>query len=290
MTGTIEPDAAVTATNGHYELPVELFGRFLGRRMKYSCGLYDTPATTLDEAQEAKLRWVLDRNLRMTSGQRLLDIGCGWGSLTLFAAERGCHVVGITPSRPQRDYILRQARERGLGHLIDVRLGRFTSVDLDGEDFNAAAMIGSIVHMPDRDDVLAATRRRLKTGGRLYLSESCFRNQKIFEEYRASPGFRFVGEDIFGFGEMVPLAGLIAAAENAGLSIVRLADLTAHYPCTLADWSERVRDGQAEIDAVQPGASARLLRYFEIGATAFGYTTKHYAFVAEKSRMGRWEE
>lgn len=290
MTEIVGPDTAVAATNGHYELPVEVFASFLGRRMKYSCGLYDSPTTTLDEAQEAKLRWVLGRNLRLEPGQRLLDVGCGWGSLTLFAAERGCHVVGITPSRPQREYIRQQARERGIDHLVDIRLGRFTAVDLGGEHFDAAAMIGSIVHMPDRENALALARGHLRTGGRLYLSESCFRNRKIFDEYRTSPGFRFVGEDIFGFGEMVPLAELIAAAEDAGFSIVRLADLTAHYPRTLQDWAERVRAEQARIDGVLPGTSERLLRYFEIGGTAFGYTTKHYAFVAEKSRMGGWEE
>jgi cyclopropane-fatty-acyl-phospholipid synthase len=290
MTSVVRPDAAIEATNGHYTLPVEIFAAFLGRRLKYSCGLYATPETTLDGAQEAKLDWLVRRNLRLAPGQRLLDIGCGWGSLVLYAAERGCHVVGVTPSAPQREHVLGQAAERGLADRVDVRLGRFSALDLTGERFDGVSMVGSIVHMPDREDVLAAVSRLLRPHGRLYLSESCFRNQRIFAEYRNSPGFRFVGTDIFGYGEMVPLADLIAATESAGLSVVRLADLTAHYPRTLADWAEGVRRARDRINAVVPGEADRLLRYFDIGATAFGYTTKHYAFVAEKSRLGTWEE
>jgi cyclopropane-fatty-acyl-phospholipid synthase len=289
MSATPTPNAAVTATNSHYELPVEVFAAFLDTRMKYSCGRYTSATTTLEEAQENKLAWVMEENLRLHPGQRLLDVGCGWGSLVLFAAQKGCHVVGVTPSWPQREYILRRADELGVADRVEVELGRFTATDLGEARFDAVSMIGSIVHMPDRVEVLAAARERLRPGGRLYVSESCFRNRRIFEEYRQSPGFQFVGEEIFGFGEMVPLADLIAAAESAGFSIVRLSDLTAHYPRTIEDWAARARENRELIDEAVSGTAERLLHYFEIGAAAFGYTTKHYAFVAEKSRMGTWE-
>jgi cyclopropane-fatty-acyl-phospholipid synthase len=207
----------------------------------------------------------------------------------LFAAERGCHVVGVTPSRPQREYILRRAGELGVADRVEVELGRFTATDLGEARFDAVSMIGSIVHMPDRVAVLAAARRRLRAGGRLYLSESCFRNRRIFEEYRQSPGFQYVGEEIFGFGEMVPLAELIAGAESVAFSIVGVSDLTAHYPRTIEDWATRARENRERIEKAAPGTTDRLLHYFKIGAAAFGYTTKHYAFVAERSRMGTWE-
>jgi len=283
---TVTPNAAVTATNIHYEMPVEVFAAFLDVRMKYSCGLYADDTVSLDEAQRAKLDWVLTANLGLAAGQRLLDVGCGWGSLTLYAAEQGCHVVGVTPSRPQREHILRQAAARGLADRVTVRLGRFTSLDLDGESFDGVSMLGSIVHMPDRFEVLSRAYQRLRTHGRLYLSESCFRNRKTFERFRTSPGFQYVGEEIFGFGEMAPLAELIAAAEEAGFSLVKLSDLTAHYRRTLADWAVNAERSRAAIEAAVPGATDRLLRYFEIGETGFGYTVKHYAFAAEKSRMG----
>ncbi|MER5431862.1 class I SAM-dependent methyltransferase [Streptomyces sp. NPDC002588] len=286
---SVTPNEAVARTNSHYELPPEVFAAFLGTSMKYSCGLYSGPESTLDQAQEAKLAWVVDANLRLRPGQRLLDVGCGWGSLVLFAARRGIEVVGVTPSRPQREHILRRAAELGVADLVEVRLGGFTESDLSGRRFDGVAMIGSIVHMPDRAEVLLRAYELLGPKGRLYLSESCFRNRKIFDAYRRSPGFEFVGGEIFGFGEMVPLSDLIAAAEEAGFSIVKLTDLTTHYPRTLADWEERVRDRRNQIDALIPGTADRLLRYFKIGSVGFGFTTKHYAFAAEKSRMGRLE-
>ncbi|WP_434447578.1 SAM-dependent methyltransferase [Lentzea sp. E54] len=286
---TVEPDVAVEATNAHYELPVEVFAAFLDSSMKYSSGLYVEPNATLEQAQRAKLDWVLDDCLRVSSGARLLDIGCGWGSLTLAAAAKGIDVVAVSPSAPQCEYVLRRAGELGVADRVEVRQGRFTALDLTGEKFDAVTMLGSIVHMPDREDVLVAVSGLLRPRGRLYLSESCFRNQRIFAEYRTSPGFRYVGEDIFGYGEMVPLAELVAAAESASLSIVNVSDLTGHYVQTLADWTSAVERNRDGIDTAVAGTADRFLRYFEIGATAFGYTAKHYALVAEKSRLGTWE-
>ena len=283
---TVTPDGAVAATNLHYELPAEVFAAFLDRRMKYSCGLYEHSGVGLEEAQRAKLDWVLDAKLELRPGQRLLDVGCGWGSLVLHAAERGNEVVGVTPSLPQRDYILRRAAERGLSGRVDIRLGRFTALDLGDESFDAVSMIGSIGHMPDHGEALSRAYRGLRTHGRLYLSESCFRNRKALARFRATAGFRYVRDEIFGFGEMVPLSDLVAAAEDAGFSIVGLSDLTAHYPRTIADWAANAEHARATIEGILPGTTDRLLRYFEISAAGFGYTTKHYAVAARKSRMG----
>jgi cyclopropane-fatty-acyl-phospholipid synthase len=288
--GQASPDQAALATNGHYALPPEIFAAFLDKRLKYSCGLYSSPEATLDDAQENKLTWVAEQRLGLDSGKRLLDVGCGWGSLVLFAAQRyGCQVVGVTPSRAQRDYILARAAETEVAKLVDVRLGRFTAVDLGPQRFQAVAMLGSIVHMPDREDVLASVTRALTANGRVYISESCFRNAQIADQFATRPGSRYVGEEIFGFADMVPASKLLAAVEEAGLSLTALTDLTAHYPLTIEAWAERVRQNRSEIDLFALGMSDRLLRYFSVFVSAFGYTTKHYGITAEKSRMGTTE-
>ncbi|MBP2479360.1 cyclopropane-fatty-acyl-phospholipid synthase [Crossiella equi] len=290
MTVTTTPDEAIVATNTHYALPPEIFTLFLDKRMKYSCGLYDENTKTLEEAQENKLAWIIEKQLKLSRGQRLLDVGCGWGSLTLFAAEKyGIEVVGVTPSAPQREHILAKAKELGVEHLVDVRLGRFTATDVGPGRFHGAAMLGSIVHMPDRVKVCEDAAANLHPKGRLYISESTFRNARITAEFASRPGTRYVGEEIFGFTDMVPLTDLVAAAEDAGLSIVSLTDLSAHYPRTIDEWAQRVRDNREAIDAILPGTADRLLPYFEVFTAAFGYTTKHYAFTAEKSRLGTAE-
>ncbi|WP_199442852.1 SAM-dependent methyltransferase [Umezawaea beigongshangensis] len=287
---TVTPDEAVTATNTHYELPPEIFRLFLDSRMKYSCGLFRDRDATLEQAQLDKLTWVVEDQLKLRPGQRLLDVGCGWGSLTLFAAQHhGVRVVGVTPSTPQRDHVLARARELGVEDLVDVRLGRFTAVDVGPGRFHGAAMLGSIVHMPDRVRVLADATRALEPGGRVYVSESTFRNAEVARRFGGRPGTVYVGQEIFGFADMVPVTDLLAAAEDAGLSLVSLTDLTAHYPPTIAAWADRVRDNRDAVDAVVPGTADRLLQYFDVFLAAFGYTAKHYAFTAEKSRFGTAE-
>jgi cyclopropane-fatty-acyl-phospholipid synthase len=102
-------------TNQHYDLNPDIFGLFLDPLRKYSSGLYTTPETTLAEAQVAKLHFVAER-LKVTDDARLLDVGCGWGSLVLFMArEYHARVVGISPAGRQHDYIAQRVAELGLG-------------------------------------------------------------------------------------------------------------------------------------------------------------------------------
>jgi cyclopropane-fatty-acyl-phospholipid synthase len=282
---TLTPQEAYQATNKHYELPVELFGIYLDRRLKYSSGLYTHDHDDLDQAQTDKLHFVA-RQLGLSGGERLLDVGCGWGSLVLFMArEYGCHTTGITPSRPQAEHIWAEATRAGVASKVTLEVGSFTDVRVAGQ-FDAVTMLGSIVHMPDRKAVLGKANKLLRRGGSLYLSESCFRNHAVYEEFSRRPGTEHVTEGIFGFADMVPLSVLVEAVESTGLSLTGLTDLTAHYHRTIEEWERRVEAARDRVEQVAPGMSEPLVRYLQTANAGWGYTTKHYALTAVKSRMG----
>lgn len=281
----VAPDNARQSTNQHYELPPEVFAAFLDERIKYSSALYRTPNDTLEEAQTAKLHFVA-RRLGLSGGECLLDIGCGWGSLALFMAqEYGCEVIGVTPSAPQAQYIRDEANRLGVGNLIDIRVGSFSDMEMDGR-FDAVTMLGSIIHMPDRVAVLRKAYDRMRRQGRLYLSESCFRRAEDYHEFSARPGTKHVTETIFGFADMVPVSTLVQAVESAGLSLGALDDLTAHYRRTIEEWERRALANWDAIEEVAPGMTEPLVRYLRTANAGWGYTTKHYALTAVKSRLG----
>jgi cyclopropane-fatty-acyl-phospholipid synthase len=278
-------EEARRATNRHYELPTAFFAAYLDRRLKYSSGLYQHPDATLDEAQTAKLHFVAQR-LGLPEGGRVLDVGCGWGSLVLFlAAEYGCRATGVTPSATQAAYITGRAAEMGVADQVQIVLGTFPDLDLDGA-YDAVTMLGSITHMPDQAAVLGRAKDLLLRGGTLYVSESCFRNWRAYQEFSARPGTRHVTEGIFGFADLVPLSALVQAVESAGLSLTGLTDLTAHYDRTIADWQTRAMANRDAIEKAAPGMFDPLIRYLQTASAGWGYTTKHYALTATKIRLG----
>ncbi|MEV0621413.1 class I SAM-dependent methyltransferase [Nonomuraea sp. NPDC050404] len=274
----------IADTNQHYDLDPEIFGRFLDPLRKYSSALYLSDSDSLAEAQEHKLRFVAGR-LGLTGGERLLDVGCGWGALLLFMArEYKCATLGVSPAPRQHDYIAQRARELGVEDRVSTMVGHFEQLELPGRSFDAVTMLGSIVHMPDADEVFRRARALLRTGGSLYVSESCFRNHAARTAYDERAGTDFVRRDIFGWGDMRPLSELVAAAERAGFSIVSVDDLTVHYRRTIEDWLVNV-DAQADaLDGHEPGLAGKLRHYLEIANAGWGYTTKHYALVCRRSR------
>ncbi|MBH0776537.1 SAM-dependent methyltransferase [Nocardia bovistercoris] len=284
MTGAGGAATAVADTNQHYDLDPEIFGQFLDPLRKYSSALYKSEADTLEQAQRNKLRFVADR-LGLTGGERLLDIGCGWGSLILYmASELGCHTLGVSPAPRQHEYIAEQARARGVAELVRTEVGHFERMELPARGFDAVTMLGSIIHMPDLDEVFRRARAVLRRGGTLYVSESCFRNAATHERFADRAGTDFVRDDIFGWGDLRPLSDLVTAAEGAGFSLVSLDDLTADYHRTIEDWIANVEANAAAIDAHGAGMAAQLRHYLEIANAGWGYTTKHYALVCRNSR------
>jgi cyclopropane-fatty-acyl-phospholipid synthase len=249
----ISPAAAVAATNRHYDLPPELFATVLGHRMKYTCGLYPDDAATLDQAQEGKLGFIADR-LGINEGASVLDIGTGWGSLAFFLAERfGCQVTAVTPSPTQASYVREHAAASGLGKRVQVIEQSVYDLQLPTASFDAVALVGVIEHMPDHRRVLSTAASLLRRHGRLYLSASCFRSQAALDEYEASPGSRHVLETIFGYGTLRPLSALVEAAEDAGLSMSAITDLTPNYHRTIEDWLAAVHAARDRIEALEPG-------------------------------------
>jgi cyclopropane-fatty-acyl-phospholipid synthase len=279
MTGT-------AATNKHYDLDPELFGLFLGPLRKYSAGLYESPDDTLAVAQERKLRFVA-RRLGIAGGERLLDVGCGWGSLVLFMArEYGCRTTGISPAPRQLEYIAARAAEMGVSDLVGTQAGHFELAVLPDRGFDSVTMLGSIVHMPDLDAAFGKARQVLRRGGSLYVSESCFRSAAARAAHDHRAGTEFVRDSIFGWGDMRPLSALVAAAENAGFSIASVDDLTAHYHRTIEDWLAGIRAARPRIEELAPGYAGTLERYLEVANAGWGYTTKHYALVCRNARKG----
>ncbi|WP_280448648.1 SAM-dependent methyltransferase [Nocardia brasiliensis] len=278
------PRAGIADTNQHYDLDPDIFGQFLDPLRKYSSALYTAADDTLAQAQRTKLRFVANR-LGVRGGEALLDVGCGWGSLILFMAEEfGCRTMGVSPAPRQHAYITEQAAARGVGELVQTRVGHFERMDLPPRSVDAVTLLGSIVHMPDIDEVFRRARAVLRRGGTLYVSESCFRNAAAHRAFDSKDGTEFVRADIFGWGALRPLSDLVTAAEDAGFSIVAVDDLTDHYRRTNDDWIGNVDAAAARIDAHGPGLSAKLRHYLEIANAGWGYTTKHYALTCRNAR------
>ncbi|MGQ0842007.1 SAM-dependent methyltransferase [Actinokineospora sp.] len=271
-------------TNQHYDQDPRVFELYLDPTRKYSSGLYQTPSDTLELAQRQKLHYVADR-LGLREGHRLLDIGCGWGSLILFmAANYGATTVGVSPAPNQHAYIADQAVHMGLSEKVSTRVGQIEQLDVERRGFDAITMLGSIVHMPDLDTVFGKAWAALRPRGRLYVSESCYRNAAKRAEFAQRESSVFVRDSIFGWGDMRPLSKLIRGAEDAGFSVVAVDDLTEHYYRTIEDWLANVERNAAALDALRAGLAEELVRYLKTANAGWGFTTKHYALTCQKSR------
>lgn len=273
-----------TQSNHHYTQDSRVFELFLCSHLKYSSGLYTSDSDSLDTAQENKMHMIASA-INAREGACVIDVGCGWGSLSLFLAKQyGCRVTGITPSQTQHQYILEKAKKQGVLEKITIKRSSIESVDLDQGSFDAATMLGSITHMPDKQAVVNKVHKLLARNGILYLSESCFKNKKIYDEFNHREGTEFIRNDIFGWGELLLLSDYVRFIENAGFSLTGMRDLSRDYYKTIEQWRINALHNADKIDALQAGKTDQLIRYFDIANAGWGYTSKHYAVTACKRR------
>jgi cyclopropane-fatty-acyl-phospholipid synthase len=268
----------------HYDLEPEIFELFLDPYMKYTSGLYPSGNESLAEAQLLKMDFIAQQ-LGISGGEQVLDVGCGWGSLLLFLAQRfSCRGRGVTPAPNQVNYVRQKATEMGLDKLIRVEQAHFQDLSLKSASFDAISFVGCISHINDKQGVLQECHRLLKPKGKIYISESCFRNRQKYQEFSESPGMRFVRDEVFGWGSLEPLSVILGALEDAGFSLAGLTDLTDHYYRTIQDWMDNISKNRMSLEAIHPGIADKLLRYLDLSNVGWGFTTKHYAVVATKKR------
>ncbi len=156
------------ANEQHYEMPPEFMALALGARMKYSCAWYPRGSETLDQAEEAMLSLTCDR-AQLSDGQDVLELGCGWGSLTLWMAERYPHsrITAVSNSAPQREHILAQARARGLNN-VSVLTKDMNVFAAEGR-YDRVVSVEMFEHMRNYPELLRRISTWLKPGGKLFV-------------------------------------------------------------------------------------------------------------------------
>jgi cyclopropane-fatty-acyl-phospholipid synthase len=202
--------------------------------MVYSCAYWENGADgTLEEAQRTKLDLIC-RKLDLRPGQRLLDVGCGWGSMVLHAAEHyGVHATGITLSTEQAAYARKRVAEAGLTDRIDIRVQDYRAVT-DGP-FDAISSIGMAEHV-GRDQYrayAAVLYGLLRPGGRLLNHQIARRPQADEESYQVD---EFIDRYVFPDGELAPIGSTVSRLEEAGFEVRDVEALREHYALTLRQW------------------------------------------------------
>ncbi len=255
-----------TAISHHYDVGNEFYELVLGASMTYSCARYTDPAMTLDQAQAAKHELVCRKlGLHDRPGARLLDVGCGWGSMAMHAAiQHGAQVVGITISKEQAALARRRVAEAGLSERVEIRLQDYR--ELRRESFDAISSIGMSEHVGhDRIATYFSTLRGvLAPQGRLLNHAiSSVGGSKL-------GGTSFVGRYVFPDGELIDVAGVVSAMEQAGFEVRDVESLREHYAGTLRAWVANLEANWDRAVELAGLARAKIWRLYMAGS-AIGF-------------------
>ncbi|WP_030774902.1 SAM-dependent methyltransferase [Streptomyces sp. NRRL F-2664] len=260
------------AVSHHYDVGNDFYERVLGPSMVYSCA-YWTPGSTLEQAQHDKLDLVC-RKLALEPGDRLLDVGCGWGSMALHAARaHGARVTGVTLSREQAVYARKKAADEGLTDLVEIRIQDYRDVK-DGP-YDAISSIGMAEHVGAERyrDYARTLHALLRPGGRL-LNHQIARPPEADESaYRVD---EFIDAYVFPDGELSPVGTTVGELERAGFEVRDVEALREHYALTLRAWVARLEDHWDEAVALTSPGRARVWQLY-MAASALGF---------ERGRLG----
>ncbi len=254
------------AVTYHYDVSNAFYALWLDRRMVYSTGYFAAPDEDLDAAQERKLDMIC-RKLRLFPGERLLDIGCGWGGLVLHAARNyGVRAVGITLSRPQADLANERIREAGLPGRCRVEMRDYREMDEPG-GFDKIASVGMFEHVG-----AARLPEYFRRAWRLLRPGGVFLNHGIASSRSVAPrrGPSFVDRYVFPDGELVPVSETLAAAEASGFEVRDVESLREHYVLTLRHWGKRLVANRDRARLAAGETAYRVWRLYLAGS-AYGF-------------------
>ncbi|MFF0222616.1 class I SAM-dependent methyltransferase [Streptomyces sp. NPDC004629] len=254
------------AISHHYDVGNDFYEIVLGPSMVYSCAYWEE-AGTLESAQRDKLELVC-RKLGLTPGQRLLDVGCGWGSMAIHAArEHGVHVVGVTLSQEQAAYARKRVAEEGLANRVEIRVQDYRDV-ADGP-YDAISSIGMAEHVGAERYLEYATDLfgLLKPGGRLLNHQIARRPLRDESAYHVDA---FIDSYVFPDGELAPLGSTVSLLERAGFEVRDVESIREHYALTLRRWVARLEaDWNRAVRLAGPGRARVWRLYMAASALAF---------------------
>ncbi len=222
------------AIHHHYDVSNTFYEWVLGPSMTYTCACYPHADATLEEAQENKYRLVFEK-LRLKPGDRLLDVGCGWGGMVRYAASHGVKAIGVTLSKEQAAWAQKAIAEDGLSDLGEVRYSDYRDVAESG--FDAVSSIGLTEHIGVHNypSYFGFLKSKMRPGA-LLLNHCITRPDN--RQGPAAGGF--IDRYVFPDGELTGSGRIITAAQNIGLEVVHEENLRHHYALTLRDWSRNL--------------------------------------------------
>ncbi len=258
------PQRDAAAVRHHYDVGNDFYELVLGPSMTYSCARFSDPATTLEDAQASKHELIARKlGLAEHPGSRLLDVGCGWGSMAIHAAlHHGASVVGITISREQAVRARERVAAAGASHLVEIREQDYRDLD-DAEPFDAISSIGMFEHVGESRmaEYFALLRRVLRPEGRL-LNHAISRVGASRLRRRS-----FSGRYVFPDGELIDVGHVTLAMESAGYEVRDVECLREHYARTLRAWVANLEAGWDAAVALVGERRARIWRLYMAAST-----------------------
>src|SRR5215208_2725017 len=268
------------AVRHHYDVGNEFFSLFLDESLTYSCAIFSRGAKTLEEAQEAKLELVCTK-LGLEPGQRVLDVGCGWGSFVIHAASRhGTEAVGITLSEPQAELARQRVAAAGLDDRVEIRVQDYR--ELAGEDFDAVASIGMVEHVGEAQIDLYGEQlaSMLRPGGRLL-------NHGISRLRHGSvEGGPFSERYVFPDGETLHVSRVILALERAGFVAQHVEEFGSDYAETLRHWIRNLDENLERAEQLAGPERLRVWRLY-LRAARNGFEIDFTSVYQVLCRLGR---
>jgi cyclopropane-fatty-acyl-phospholipid synthase len=244
------------AVTYHYDVSNDFYALWLGEKMVYSCAYFVTPDDDLDTAQERKLEYIC-RKLRLRRGERLLDIGCGWGGLVMHAARNyGAQALGITLSQPQAELANERIREAGLADRCRVEVCDYREIDEPG-GYDKLVSVGMFEHVGE-----AMLPTYFKQAWRLLRPGGVFLNHGVAcaHSRKGHRGSSFSDRYVFPDGELAPISATLRAAEASGFEVRDVESLREHYMLTLRHWRRRLEAHRDEVCRVADEVTYRIWR------------------------------
>lgn len=267
----------------HYEHNAAIFSMVLDSRLAYATGVFLDPNEDLETAQERKYARI-QAKLAIKPGEKVLDVGCGWGSNMLYLAQHTEGVFyGITLSHKQREEALRRAKAGGVDDRVEIDVRHVEDLRIEPASFDVALFSGSIVHMHNREAVHKMVGDVLRPGGRMLISD-CYYPVEVRGD-RDSAATHYIFVEALGYCRLLSLGEELMLIERAGLDVLHVEDLTSSYVLTLDRWIDNVRKNRRHIEEISPGFSRVLQQYMTIAKLSFARRTAlEYMILATKGQ------